>query len=135
MNYSAFEGLTPLEIFRKIAPEFASVPDDTVEAYLELAGVYVCVNEYGKYYNVAVALMAAAIMASPGGYSEDGSSSAGRVTSRKEGDLAISYGAISSDSSFLGGTTYGNLLEMLRKKMGGGFAIMTRGVVGCGCGW
>lgn len=132
MNYAAFEGKTPLEIFRLIAPEFAAVSDDVVNNYLELATVFVCAGDYGKYYNVAVALMAAHIMASPGGYSDGASTSSGKVQSRKEGDLAITYGNVSSDTSYLGGTTYGNLLQMLRKKMGGGYALMTRGVVG-GC--
>lgn len=132
MNYAAFEGKTPLEIFRLIAPEFAAVPEEVVNSYLELASVFVCEGDYGKYYNVALALMAAHIMASPGGYSQDGSTSSGKVQSRKEGDLAITYGNISSDTSYLGGTSYGNMLLMLRKKMGGGFALMTRGVIG-GC--
>lgn len=91
-----------------------------------------CVDEYGKAYNVALALMAAHIMASPGGYSQNGSSSSGKVLSRKEGDLSITYGNVSSDSSYLSGTTYGNLLQLLRKRMGAGFSIMTRGIVG-GC--
>ena len=37
MNIAAFEGLTPLEIFRKLAPEFAAVPDEVVQGYIELA--------------------------------------------------------------------------------------------------
>lgn len=134
MKASAFEGLTPVEIFRKVAPEFANVPDDVVAGYLDLAEAFVCSGGYGKAYNLALSLMAAHIMASPGGYSQDGSNSSGRILSRKEGDLSITYGNVSSDSSYLGGTTYGNLLKILRKKMGGGFALMTRGVVGgCGC--
>ncbi|WP_435952736.1 DUF4054 domain-containing protein [Dryocola sp. BD626] len=134
MNIAAFEGLTPLKIFRKLAPEFAAVPDDVVQGYIDLASLFVCEGEYGDAYNVALALMAAHIMASPGGYSADGSTSSGRILSRKEGDLAITYGNVSGDSSYLSGTTYGNLLQMLRKKKGGGFSIMTRGVVG-GCVW
>lgn len=132
MNIAAFEGLTPLEIFRKLAPEFAAVTDEVVQGYIDFATFYVCVDDYGKAYNVALALMAAHIMASPGGYSQDGSSSSGKVLSRKEGDLSITYGNVSSDSSYLSGTTYGNLLQLLRKRMGAGFSIMTRGIVG-GC--
>lgn len=134
MNIAAFEGLTPLEIFRKLAPEFAAFPDEVVKGYIELASLFVCEGDYGDAYNVALALMAAHIMASPGGYSDDGSKSSGRILSRKEGDLAITYGNVSGDSSYLSGTTYGNLLQILRKKKGGGFSIMTRGVVGgCWC--
>lgn len=36
MNIAAFEGLTPLEIFRKLAPEFAAVPDEVVQGYIDL---------------------------------------------------------------------------------------------------
>lgn len=84
MNIAAFEGLTPLEIFRKFAPEFAAVPDEVVQGYIDFATFYVCVDEYGKAYNVALALMAAHIMASPGGYSQDGSSSSGKVCHAKK---------------------------------------------------
>ena len=65
MNIAAFEGLTPLEIFRKLAPEFAAVPDEVVQGYIDLASLFVCEDEYGDAYNVALALMAAHIMASP----------------------------------------------------------------------
>ncbi|MEN4404453.1 DUF4054 domain-containing protein [Enterobacter hormaechei subsp. xiangfangensis] len=132
MNIAAFKGLTPLEIFRKLAPEFAAVPNEVVQGYIDLASLFVCEDEYGDAYNVALALMAAHIMASPGGYSDNGSTSSGRILSRKEGDLAITYGNVSGDSSYLSGTTYGNLLQLLRKKRGAGLSIMTRGVVG-GC--
>ncbi|MGM8556000.1 DUF4054 domain-containing protein [Enterobacter hormaechei subsp. steigerwaltii] len=132
MNIAAFKGLTPLGIFRKLAPEFAAVPDEVVQGYIDFASLFVCEGEFGDAYNVALALMAAHIMASPGGYSDNGSTSSGRILSRKEGDLAITYGNVSGDSSYLSGTTYGNLLQLLRKKRGAGFSIMTRGVVG-GC--
>ncbi|WP_158782496.1 DUF4054 domain-containing protein [Pantoea sp. BAV 3049] len=132
MNIAAFEGLTALEIFRKLAPEFAAVPDPVVLGYIDLASLFVCEGDYGKALNVALALMAAHIMASPGGYSQDGSTSVGKILSRKEGDLSITYGSVSSDADYLSGTTYGNLLQMLRKRLGRGFALMTRGVVG-GC--
>ncbi|HFD4213934.1 TPA: DUF4054 domain-containing protein [Pseudomonas aeruginosa] len=54
--------------------------------------MFVCEDEFGDAYNVALALMAAHIMASPGGYSDNGSTSSGRILSRKEGDLAIWIG-------------------------------------------
>ena len=132
MSSAAYEGKTPLEIFRLIAPEFAAVNDDTVTAYLDLASNFVCSGKYGKSINLDIALMAAHIMASPGGYSNDGSTSAGRITSRKEGDLQITYGSVSDSSDYLSGTTYGNLLKALLRKKGGGMALMTRGAIG-GC--
>lgn len=134
MNYAAFDGLTPLEIFRKVAPEFAAVSNEVVQGYIDLASLFVCEGDYGKAVNVAIALMAAHIMASPGGYSQDGSTSAGKVLSRKEGDLSITYGSVSSDSDYLSATTYGALLQFLRQRLGRGFALMTRGAIGgCGC--
>lgn len=134
MNYAAFDGLTALQIFRKLAPEFAAVPDPVVQGYIDLASLFVCEGDYGKATNVALTLMAAHIMASPGGYSQDGSTSSGKVLSRKEGDLSITYGSVSSNSDYLSGTSYGNLLQLLRKRLGRGFSLMTRGVVGgCAC--
>lgn len=138
---AAYEGKTPLGIFRLIASEFAVVSDQIVQSKIDLASVLICAGNYGKNSNVALALMAAHLLALPGGANGgaagDGSTSSGRVLSRKEGDLAITYGNVSSgsknDNESITGTTYSDLLNALRRKAGGGIGLMTRGMMGCGC--
>jgi hypothetical protein len=58
------------------------------------------------------------------------------VLSRREGDLAVTYGAVSGSNSSdtITGTTYADLLTALRRKSGRAIGLMTRGPVwGCGC--
>ena len=139
---AAYEGKTPLEIFRLVAPEFAAVEDTDVLNKITLASVIICTVHFGQNANAALALMAAHLFALPGGANGgadgDGSTSSGRVLSRREGDLAITYGAVSGSEGTNGetitGTTYADLLNALRRKSGRAIGLMTRGPVwGCGC--
>lgn len=130
MDFASVSGLTPLEIFRIIAAEFSQVPDEDVNKAILIAGVFLCPEEYGEYGNVALALMAAHIMALPGGVNGGRSTSSQKVTSMKEGDLSLTYGSVSDgDSSWLGGSTYGVLLTALQKRLGMHLSLMTRGPI------
>lgn len=130
MDFSPLYDLTALEIFRIIADEFADIPDETIQNKMLFASVYVGKDCYGDAYNVALALMTAHLMALPGGVNGGYSTSAGKVTSMKEGDLSLSYGALSSDTSWLGQTTYGQLLDQLQRARGMHLTFMTRGPIG-----
>lgn len=129
MDFSPLYDLNQLQIFRIVAPEFDAVPDTTVEGKLKFASIYICKEDYGEGYNLAVALMCAIIMAMPGGVNGGYSTSSGKVTSMKEGDLSINYGNLSEDDSWLGQSTYGILLSQLRKSLGLHLALMTRGPI------
>jgi len=130
MDFSLLYDLTALEVFRIAAPEFDGVNDTDVQRRMLFASAFVCKEEYGDAYNVALALMTAHIMALPGGVNGGYSTSAGRVTSMKEGDLSIGYGTLSGDDSWLGQSTYGGMLSMLRARIGLNIAFMTRGPIG-----
>lgn len=128
MNAGAFEGKSALEIFRIIAPGYSAVSDDIVQGYIDIASLFVCVNRFGDAYQVALAYMAAHIMQSPGGYGQNGSSYQGQLTSFSADGLSFSYASVdSSSTSYMSGTSFGTLYQMLLRKAGGGFGIMTRG--------
>ncbi|AEX65680.1 virion structural protein [Xanthomonas phage vB_XveM_DIBBI] len=129
MDLSPLYPLSALEIFRIIADEFEDVPDETIQKKMLFASVFIDKECYGDSYNVALALMTAHLMALPGGVNGGYSTSTGKVTSMKEGDLSIGYGNLSSDSSWLGQTTYGQLLDQLQRKRGMHLTFMTRGPV------
>lgn len=130
MDFSYFEGKTALEIFRTLAPEFAAVPDEQVSAAIGFAAVFLCEESYGSGYQIALALMAAHIMAQPGGANGGYSSSTQKVTAKKEGDLSLNFGSVSdSDTSWLGGSTYGQMLLLLQKRLGMHLVFMTRGAI------
>jgi len=130
MDFSPLYDLSALEIFRIIADEFAGVSDETIQKKMLFAAVYLDKECYGDAYNVALALMTAHLMALPGGVNGGYSTSAGKVTSMKEGDLSLSYGALSSDNSWLGQSTYGQMLDQLQRSRGMHLTFMTRGVIG-----
>lgn len=136
----AYEGLTPLEIFRKIAFELKSYPDDVVLSYIELGSALFCADAYEDDANLALALMAAHLMVIPGGIaaSTAGSGNAPKgVKSVKEGDLTITYqdegGASSGGSAnfkeFLSGSRFGEMLLMLRRTHGLGLGFTAVGAV------
>lgn len=137
MNYAAFVGMTPLEIFRKIAPQLASYPDDVVQGYLDAAAMMFCLSDYGEYADIADALLAAHMMVIPGGVAYTGIVQPTGVTSMKEGDLSITWGAIGESFSmktWLTGSSYGQMLMLIRNMLGMNMALMTRGGVRCGSG-
>lgn len=129
---SVYDGLTQLEIFRKIAFELKAFPDDVVQSYIDLASAMFCADAYGDDANLFLALCAAHLMVIPGGIAADqGSSTAPKgVKSVKEGDLQITYqddGTGSSDSSsitaWFKGSRFGDMINMLRRKLGMGLGF------------
>lgn len=137
MDFSPLYNLSPLEIFRIVADEFDDIPDDVVIKKMLFASVFIDKEIYGEAANVALALMTAHMMALPGAIGgHQYSTSSSRVTSMKEGDLAISYGSLIGDASWLGQSTYGSLLDMLHLRTGLKLGMITRGPVGsCACEW
>lgn len=140
-----YEGLTPLEIFRKIAFELKSYPDDVVQAHIDLACAMYCPEAYGEAANLFLALMAAHLMTIPGGIAASngtGSAPAG-VKSVKEGDLQITYsdsgsdGDSSSVKAWLGQSRFGQLIIQLKRTYGVGGALLVGqpGVAVCPTGY
>lgn len=120
---------TPLSIdqyLSAVAPALAT--DENKAVYIEMAKERTDRAFYGVKYNHAVALMAAHIafllgagtLGAGSGNAEGGST--GSITSKREGDLSVSYGAgaVSASSGNLGDaelsqTRWGLMLISLRK--------------------
>lgn len=128
-----------------IAPAIAA--DASKDIYIEMATERTNRAFYGVKYNQAVALLAAHIAflltAAPGsmgagsGSAEAGS--VGTITSKREGDLSVSYGASAISSSAgsvtdaeLAQTRYGLMLLALRKGCKPFMGVLGRGGRGCG---
>ncbi len=121
--------MTELQYFRLLAPEFASVPDETVNTWLSVAGNLVnvaCLDD--ERAAMARALYAAHLLSLNTRSTESGASALGAITSEKEGDLQRSYGGLKGGDSYLGQTSYGQqYIEVTRACFGS--AIMTRGAI------
>lgn len=136
MNPDQFVGLDALKIFRKVAFELKSYPDDVVETYIALASMMFCADAYGDAADLFLALMAAHLMVIPGGVaasSGSGAAPAG-VKSVKEGDLQITYsdaGTVDQTSfkAWLAASRFGLLINAIRRARGMGLGFTAVGFV------
>lgn len=117
--------MTQLEMFRKIAPEFAQISDEEVQGMLDLVGDILSKKRFGKMYDRAVALLAAhqftlqTLIANDENAGAATSLTSGALVSEREGDLQRSYGGMASSSgddmdSLLKKTVYGLQFLTLR---------------------
>ena len=114
--------MTPLEYFRLLAPEFASVADATVNQWLSVAGN---LTETGCLDTERAAMAQALYAAHLLTLSTAGSSAVGAVVSEREGDLSRTYATINGGDTVLGSTSYGQqYIELTRPCFG--VNIMTR---------
>jgi hypothetical protein len=117
--------MTPLEYFRTLAPEFASVPDNTVNVWLTMAANLIAVGCLdAERAAMAQALYAAHLLKTTNN-AASGGGGMGQITSEKEGDLQRTYGALSGSNTWIGSTPYGQqYLDITRPC--GGVGILTR---------
>lgn len=105
------------DTLRIIAPELATVADETLDAWLTFAAARISATAWGDLYEQAACYLAAHLY-TVSQRSASGESGAGAVVGRKAGDLEIRYGAVvgvlSSDAT-LATTPYGVEFLSLRK--------------------
>ena len=88
---------TTLEVFREVAPEFASVTDALVNVYLELAVAAHATSGWGGVYQYALSFYAAHLLKTVGNLAGGSpSSSTGALVSQKDGDLSRTYKALTT---------------------------------------
>jgi hypothetical protein len=108
---------TQLEVVRLIAPEFASVSDDDVQKFLDIAPMYIDPERVPvERRGMVLALKACSLMVAQSS-SASGTSHGGEITREKEGDLERSYG---SSSATNGGNTRKNIYEQQLDALYGG---------------
>ena len=117
--------MTASQIIDLIAPGYASDPDKA--SFITLAKMQTSLCFYGDNYQFAVALRAAHMLV----LRDRASGDAGPIASKREGDLAVSYGVGSTDGGDLSLTHYGQQLQGLRK--GSGAFIGVTGGLDNGC--
>lgn len=118
--------MTPLEYFRLLAPEFASVADATVNSWLTIAGNLIAVGCLdAERAAMAQALYAAHLLSLTTRSGQGGAAALGPVTSEREGDLQRSYSGVKGGDTYLGQTSYGQQYLDITKVCSGS-AIMTR---------
>lgn len=126
-----------IEQMRILAPALKTVDPDTLKAWIALAEMFVCESRFGAQYDKALALYTMHLMFLDGAMkaeSESLSSYSRRVTSYTlSGEFSMTYGAVSqnSDGRSISQTPWGKMYDLLNKKKGGGFGIITGSHGGC----
>lgn len=118
--------MTPLEYFRLLAPEFASVSDGTFATWLTVAQNTTntaCLD--AERANMANALYVAHLLWVTTNQASGSGGGLGAIKSEKEGDLSREYGEIKGADSWLTQSPYGLQYNDLTRACYG-LGIMTR---------
>lgn len=115
----------------KLAPPMQQVDPDLIVAWIELAKEFVCKKRFKNSYPKAVALYTLHLMTLDGAMKQEGESVESysrRVTSfTLTGEFSQTFDRISSDTSGkqIRQTPWGKMYEVLNRKHGGGFGLVT----------
>lgn len=115
----------------KLAPPMQQVDPDLIVAWIELAKEFVCKKRFKNSYPKAVALYTLHLMTLDGAMKQDGEgveSYSRRVASfTLTGEFSQTFDRISSDTSGkqIRQTPWGKMYEVLNRKHGGGFGLVT----------
>lgn len=115
----------------KLAPPMQQVDPDLIVAWIELAKEFVCKKRFKNSYPKAVALYTLHLMALDGAMKQEGESVESysrRVASfTLTGEFSQTFDRISSDTSGkqIRQTPWGKMYEVLNRKHGGGFGLVT----------
>lgn len=126
-----------LEQIYKLAPAFRKVDPELLSAWVELAQDFVCKNHFGDKYDRAVALYTLHLMTLDGAMKQENEtveSYSRRVASFSlTGEFTQTFAKVSDDNSgnALRQTPWGKMYEILNKKKGGGFGLISGLRRGC----
>lgn len=126
-----------LEHIYKLAPAFRKVDPELLSAWVELAQDFVCKNHFGDKYDRAVALYTLHLMTLDGAMKQENEtveSYSRRVASFSlNGEFTQTFAKVSDDNSgnTLRQTPWGKMYEVLNKKKGGGFGLISGLRRGC----
>lgn len=127
-----------LNEIRKLAPPFRQIPDELITAWIELAEMFVCEHRFKDKYPKAMALYTLHLMTLDGAMrpeSESVESYSRRMTefslSGEFSQKFESIGESNASGKAIRSTPFGKMFEILNKKMGGGFGLITGKTRGC----
>jgi len=117
---------TQLEVLRIVAPEFASVSDETVQGMLDLAPLFISPELYPVESRGLALVYQACILLLQRQSSESGTSGGGDLIREKEGDLERQFSSsqTKSNNHFGGASIYQNMLDRLSMNISMG--VITR---------
>ena len=122
---------TATGLLTAIAPQFDAV--DSRQTILDLSESLTSSTFFGENRALAVALRAAHILTINEGASATSGGTTGPISSKREGDLSVSFGSAGNTGTALSSTAYGLQLQDLSKMSGS--TVRTTGVPFVLAGW
>ncbi|AQY55285.1 virion structural protein [Escherichia phage vB_EcoS_ESCO41] len=127
-----------LGFMRQLAPALKKVEDEVFTAWIALSESFVCKSKFGNDYYKALALYTMHLMFLDGamkGENESLENYSRRVTSFSlSGEFSTGYGSVTqnTDGRQITQTPWGKMFDVLNKKKGGGFGLIS-GIRARGC--
>lgn len=99
-----------LALFRSLFPEFSSVDDDLILAYMAQAAIQVVEGDWGAWYPYGLVYLTAHLLVPSSGVGGSSPTASGSVTQRSVGEVSVSFGSPSNNpgsASDYESTSYG----------------------------
>lgn len=124
-----------IAIIRGIAPPFKKMPDENIDAWVEMAKIFICDGRFGDQYDRALALYTLHLMTLDGaakGEKESVGDYSRRLASFSlSGEFSQTFATLSGDTTSIRATPWGKMFDLLNKRKGGGFGLITAASRGC----
>lgn len=126
-----------LSFMRGLAPALKSVSDETLNVWIDLARLFVCESKFGADAYKAIALYAMHLMFLDGAMKAENESienySRRLASYSLTGEFSMTYGSvtINTDGRQITQTPWGKMYDILNKKKGGGFGLLSGMRRGC----
>lgn len=126
-----------LSFMRGLAPALKSVSDETLNVWIDLARLFVCESKFGGDAYKAIGLYAMHLMFLDGAMkaeNESIESYSRRLASYSlTGEFSMTYGSVTTntDGRQITQTPWGKMYDILNKKKGGGFGLLSGMRRGC----
>ena len=119
-----------IAVMKSLAPALAKFDDEALGVWVDIAELFVCQHRFGDKYPKAIALYTMHLMFLDGAFKNttDVQEYSRRVTSFSlSGEFSQTFGEVNSNSSdsSLRSTPWGKMFDILNKKSGGGFGLIT----------
>jgi hypothetical protein len=122
--------ITPAEIQAKFPGSFDSLSDATIQLYIDEAANFISEDIWGDDYNLGLYYLTAHLLSSLVPASGGGAGAAGPVSSRRVGDLSVSFAVAASatTTASFAQTSYGQMfMTYLRLNQGGPLCVKPEG--------
>lgn len=124
-----------IAIITGLAPPFKKIPEENINAWVEMSKLFVCESRFGDDYDRALALYTLHLMTLDGAAKTEkesvGDYSRRLASFSLSGEFSQTFATLSGDTTSIRATPWGKMYDLLNKRKGGGFGLITAARRGC----